>query len=115
MRKSLFAFFTMFFVMPCVANIHIDPDIVLDVIKKHVSSDKVNDTVREYNTQLKASNGTGISASKLWNVCAAAGWDIKQVAENCTLSKLQDAMSYIKEKLKINSKEDNVIGVEYEH
>lgn len=60
-----------------MANIHINPDAVVEVIAKHFSSKQI-DCIREYNAQVKASNGTGIAASKLWNVCASGGLDIKQ-------------------------------------
>ena len=60
-----------------MANIHINPDAVTEVVAKHFPKKQV-ECIREYNAQLKASNGAGIAASKLWNVCAAGGLDIKQ-------------------------------------
>ena len=63
-----------------MANIHINPDAVTEVVAKHFPNKQV-ECIREYNTQLKASNGSGIAASKLWNVCAAGGLDVKQPAD----------------------------------
>ncbi len=63
-----------------MANIHINPDAVTEVVAKHFPNKQV-ECIREYNAQLKASNGTGIAAPKLWNVCAAGGLDIKQPAD----------------------------------
>ena len=63
-----------------MANIHINPDAVTEVVAKHFPNKQV-ECIREYNAQLKASNGAGIAASKLWNVCAAGGLDIKQPAD----------------------------------
>jgi hypothetical protein len=80
MRKITFALLSMFFILPCMANIHINPDAVTEVVAKHFPNKQV-ECIREYNTQLKASNGSGIAASKLWNVCAAGGLDIKQPAD----------------------------------
>lgn len=90
MRIFLCTFLTVFFVVPCMANIHIKSEVVSEVIKKHVPSDKVIDVVREYHAQVKASNGAGISAPKLWNVCTAAGWDIKQATDKKKCSLLVD-------------------------
>ena len=61
-----------------MANIHINPSTVQSVVKEFVPADKVNSVISEYNNQLKQSNGSGISAQKLWNICAIAGWDIKK-------------------------------------
>ena len=80
MRKITFTLLSMFFVLPCMANIHINPDAVTEVVAKHFPNKQV-ECIREYNTQLKASNGSGIAASKLWNVCAAGGLDVKQPAD----------------------------------
>ena len=80
MRKITFTLLSMFFVLPCMANIHINPDAVTEVVAKHFPNKQV-ECIREYNTQLKASNGSGIAASKLWNVCAAGGLDVKQSAD----------------------------------
>lgn len=63
-----------------MANIHIKPDAVTEVVAKHFPNKQV-ECIREYNAQVKASNGAGIAASKLWNVCAAGGLDIKQPAD----------------------------------
>ena len=60
-----------------MANIHINPDAVTEVVAKHFLKKQV-ECIREYNAQLKASNGAGIAASKLWNVCATSGLDVKQ-------------------------------------
>jgi hypothetical protein len=80
MRKITFTLLSIFFVLPCMANIHINPDAVTEVVAKHFPNKQV-ECIREYNTQLKASNGSGIAASKLWNVCAAGGLDVKQPAD----------------------------------
>jgi len=82
MKKIALTFLLLIMVTPAFANIHINPDTVVAVIKQHVPADKVNPVIREYNAQLKASaNGStrfGIAANRLWNVCAAVGWNIKE-------------------------------------
>ena len=86
MKKIALTLLSLFLITPCMANIHIDPKMVAAVIKKMVPAEKVNATITSYNTQLKASRVAGggaiqgISANRLWNVCAAAGWDIKKPA-----------------------------------
>ena len=64
-----------------MANIHIKPEIVVETIVTHFPT-KQKECIREYNVQLKASNGAGIAASKLWNVCAAGGLDIKKTTDS---------------------------------
>ncbi len=81
MKKFALVFSLLNFTLcPAFANIHISPDAVVAAVRQHVSSNKVNPVIREYNAQLKASNGSGIAADKLWNVCAAAGWNVKESA-----------------------------------
>ena len=80
MKRITLAFLSFVLITPCMANIHINPDAVTEVVAKHFPNKQV-ECIREYNTQLKASNGAGIAASKLWNVCAAGGLDIKQPAD----------------------------------
>lgn len=77
MKKITLALLSFILITPCFANIHINPDTVTEVVAKYFPN-KQADCIREYNAQLKASNGAGIAASKLWNVCAAGGLDIKQ-------------------------------------
>lgn len=60
-----------------MAEIHIDPDAVTSAIATHFP-ERQAETLAEYNSQLRASNGAGIAASKIWNVCAAGGLNIKQ-------------------------------------
>ena len=86
MKKILGAILMIFMILPCWANIHINPDVVKAVVKQHVDASNVNATVREYNAQVRASNGSGIGAAKLWAVCSAAGWKIEQPTgkEKCT-------------------------------
>ncbi len=85
-KKIALTLLSLFLVTPCLANIHINPNTVVAVIKEMVPADKVNATITSYNTQLKASRVAGggatqgISAKRLWNVCAAAGWDVKKPA-----------------------------------
>ena len=50
-----------------MANIHINPDAVTEVVAKHFPKKQV-ECIREYNTQLKASNGSGIAASNFVNI-----------------------------------------------
>ncbi len=78
MKKIALTLLTLFLITPCLANIHINPSTVESVVKEFVPADKVVSVISEYNNQLKQSNGTGISAQKLWNICAIAGWDIKK-------------------------------------
>lgn len=78
MKRITLTLLSMFLIMPCLANIHINPDTVASVVQEFVPADKVVPTVSEYKVLLEASNGTGISAQKLWNICAIAGWNIKQ-------------------------------------
>lgn len=78
MKKIALTLLSLFLITPCLANIHINPSTVESVVKEFVPADKVVSVISEYNNQLKQSNGTGISAQKLWNICAIAGWDIKQ-------------------------------------
>lgn len=77
MRRLFVGLFLLFAVTPCMANIKLKADVVTAVMKQYIPQDKLNGAIREYNAQLKASQGVGISAAKLWNVCVAAGWDIK--------------------------------------
>lgn len=78
MKKIALTLLSLFLITPCLANIHINPSTVESVVKEFVPADKVVSVISEYNNQLKQSNGTGISAQKLWNICAIAGWDIKK-------------------------------------
>lgn len=78
MKQIIITLLSIFFITPCLSNIHINPDTVESVVKEFVSSDKIDPIISEYNTQLKASNGTGISAQGLWDICVIAGWDIKK-------------------------------------
>ncbi|MBQ5699813.1 MAG: hypothetical protein IIV74_00780, partial [Alphaproteobacteria bacterium] len=78
MKKIALTLLSLFLITPCLANIHINPSTVESVVKEFVPADKVVSVISEYNNQLKASNGAGISAQKLWNICAIAGWDIKK-------------------------------------
>lgn len=78
MKKIALTLLTLFLITPCLADIHINPSTVESVVKEFVPADKVVSVISEYNNQIKQSNGTGISAQKLWNICAIAGWDIKK-------------------------------------
>lgn len=78
MKKIALTLLSLFLITPCLANIHINPSTVESVVKEFVPADKVVSVISEYNNQLKKSNGTGISAQRLWNICAIAGWDIKK-------------------------------------
>lgn len=81
MKKITLAFLSIIIASPAFANIHINGKVATAVIKEHVPADKLNATLTAYNNVLKKSGvGSmryGISASGLWDVCAAAGWDIK--------------------------------------
>ena len=78
MKKIALTLLSLFLITPCLANIHINPSTVESVVKEFVPADKVVSVISEYNNQLKASNGAGISAQALWDICTIAGWDIKQ-------------------------------------
>lgn len=92
MKKIALTLLTLFLITPCLANIHINPSTVESVVKEFVPADKVVSVISEYNNQLKQSNGTGISAQKLWNICAIAGWDIKQASGKSQCQKFVNAM-----------------------
>ena len=79
MKKITCAILSVFFITPCLA-VHINPNAVVDVIKNFVPEENVVQTMAEYNAQLKATEGDGIPASKLWNVCDAAGWNIEETS-----------------------------------
>ncbi len=92
MKKIALTLLSLFLITPCLANIHINPSTVESVVKEFVPADKVVSVISEYNNQLKQSNGTGISAQKLWNICAIAGWDIKQASGKSQCQKFVNAM-----------------------
>ncbi len=92
MKKIALTLLSLFLITPCLANIHINPSTVEFVIKEFVPIDKIISVVSEYNNQLKQSNGTGISAQNLWNICAIAGWDIKQPSGKSQCQKFVKAL-----------------------
>lgn len=92
MKKIALALLSLFLTTPCLANIHINPSTVESVVKEFVSADKMVSVISEYNNQLKQSNGTGISAQTLWNICAIAGWDIKQPSGKSQCQKFVNAL-----------------------
>jgi len=85
MRKILALFLSLIFVGPSIAGIHIAPDIVEETMKQYIGPEKIVDAMNEYLSQVKAANGSGIEADKLWNVCKAAGWAVDKPAgkEKC--------------------------------
>lgn len=83
---------TTFLITPCLAEIHINPNTVVDVIKEFVPEENVFQTISEYNAQLKASGGEGISAQNLWKVCEAAGWNVEEAAGMQQCFKFADAL-----------------------
>ncbi len=92
MKKIALTLLSLFLITPCLANIHINPSTVESVVKEFVPADKVVSVISEYNNQLKQSNGTGISAQKLWNICAIASWDIKQPSGKSQCQKFVNAL-----------------------
>ena len=92
MKKIALTLLSLFLITPCLANIHINPSTVESVVKEFVPADKVVSVISEYNNQLKSSNGAGISAQKLWNICAIAGWDIKQPSGKSQCQKFVNAL-----------------------
>lgn len=92
MKKIALTLLSLFLITPCLANIHINPSTVESVVKEFVPTDKVVSVISEYNNQLKQSNGTGIAAQKLWNICAIAGWDIKQPSGKSQCQKFVNTM-----------------------
>ena len=92
MKKIALTLLSLFLITPCLANIHINPSTVESVVKEFVPTDKMVSVISEYNNQLKQSNGTGISAQKLWNICTIAGWDIKQPSGKSQCQKFVNAM-----------------------
>lgn len=85
MKKLFCAILLSMFVMPCMANICVPGQVASKVIQKYVPVTHMVSALTEYNKYLKdrfkwgtmASNAC-LSAKNLWNVCVAAGWDIKQ-------------------------------------
>ena len=92
MKKIALTLLPLFLITPCLANIHINPSTVESVVKEFVTTDKVVSVISEYNNQLKQSNGTGISAQALWNICVIAGWDIKQPSGKSQCQKFVNAL-----------------------
>lgn len=74
-----------------MANIHINPDVVTETVAQYFPSTQV-ECLGEYNAQVRASNGAGISASKLWNVCAAGGLDITTASGKQTCQSFVNAL-----------------------
>ena len=58
------------------ANIHIDGSVVRTVILEQIDSEHQLAATQEYEVQLKATGDSTMSASGLYKVCTAAGWDI---------------------------------------
>ncbi len=77
MKKLIPVLLSLFILSPCMANIHISPVALNMVVYESVPSDKRTAVLQEYKAQLEPSPSDGISAQKLWNLCTAAGWDIK--------------------------------------
>lgn len=77
-KKILFGFLLLFACGGANANIYIDADVAQDTILKHIDSEHQVAALQEYNNQLKSSGDSTISASGLYKVCIAAGWDISQ-------------------------------------
>ena len=92
MKKLILIFLSIFCTLPCLANIHINPDTVESVVKEFVPADKVVSVIAEYTNQIRTSNGTGISAQALWDICAIAGWDIKQPSGKSQCQKFANTM-----------------------
>ena len=92
MKKITCAMITTFLITPCLAEIHINPNTVIDIIKEFVPEENVFQTISEYNAQLKASGGEGISAQNLWKVCEAAGWNVEEAAGMQQCFKFADAL-----------------------
>ncbi len=77
-KKILFGFLLLFACGGANANIYIDADVAQNTILKHIDSEHQVAALQEYNNQLKSSGDSTISASGLYKVCIAAGWDISQ-------------------------------------
>ncbi len=77
MRKIIYAFLSLFLCVPSIANVLIPSDAVILAVEKFVPTDKAAAVFSEYTNQLKQSNGAGISAQDLWDVCGTAGWNIQ--------------------------------------
>ena len=58
------------------ANIHIDGSVVRTVILEQIDNEYQLAATQEYEAQLKATGDSTMSASGLYKVCTAAGWDI---------------------------------------
>ncbi|MDW2994655.1 MAG: hypothetical protein R8N24_01335 [Alphaproteobacteria bacterium] len=77
MRKIFCAFLMMFISVFAHANIHIDGNVAKQVILSHIDTTYQSAALDVYNQQLESSGDYTISASGLYQVCIAAGWDIK--------------------------------------
>ena len=77
MRKLFCAFLMMFISVFAHANIHIDGEVAKQVILSHIDTTYQSAALDVYNQQLESSGDYTISASGLYQVCIAAGWDIK--------------------------------------
>ena len=58
------------------ANIHIDGSVARTVILEQIDNEYQLAATQEYESQLKATGDSTMSASGLYKVCTAAGWDI---------------------------------------
>lgn len=76
MRKIICAFLSLFLCWPSVANVMIPADAVISTVQEFVPADRNTAVISEYNKLLTATNGAGISAQALWDICKVAGWDI---------------------------------------
>ena len=77
MRKLFCAFLMMFISVFAHANIHIDGEVAKQVILEQIEASYQSAALDVYNQQLESSGDYTISASGLYQVCIAAGWDIK--------------------------------------
>lgn len=92
MKKLLCAFLMILVSGIANANIHIDGKTVRSIVLEHIDKDHQVPALQEYNVQLKASGNFTMSASGLYKVCIAAGWDIEQPAGKDKCDKFVQAL-----------------------
>ncbi len=97
-KKILCALLISFVYNIAYANIYISADVAEKVILEHIEEQGRIPALQEYNTQLKASGDSTMSADGLYKVCIAAGWDIEKTEfkDKCDIfvQALVDGSSY---------------------
>ncbi len=75
-KKFLIGLFSLFFIMPAVANVQLTADAIDAVVSGHVDQNKQADVVRAIFDALNRNNGAGVNTRDLAATCVAAGWNL---------------------------------------